>query len=204
MNIDYLILLLDLMGITASAVAATILAQRKGLDIFGAFLIAAVASIGGGTLRDLLLNNHPIFWLVKPIYLTVIFISSLLTLLFYRRISQLERPLRIFDAIGLAAFTIIGIEVALRHNMSPVIAIMMGIVTSTLGGVARDIICNEIPLVLRKEIYITASLIGGCLLLTLNYFGVPREINYPVTIITIFSIRLVAIYKDLRLPRINH
>lgn len=203
-NIDSLILVFDLIGIMASSVAATILAERKGLDILGAFLIATVASIGGGTVRDLLLNHHPIFWLVQPIYPAVIFGSSLLTMIFYKRLTRLERPLRIFDALGLAAFTVIGVDVALMSGMSAFMAMMMGMITATFGGICRDIICNEIPLVLQKEIYLTASLIGGMLLLLMLHLGINKEIAYLIAMAVIFIIRMVAVYNDLRLPRIHH
>ncbi|MPV86052.1 trimeric intracellular cation channel family protein [Ostreibacterium oceani] len=203
MTIETLITSLDLIGIAACATAGSILAIRKGLDVFGVLLIATVASVGGGTVRDLLLNNHPIFWLVNPTYLIVIFVCALLTLIFYRQIIKIERPLRVFDAIGLSAFTVIGVEVALLNQFTPFIAVIMGVTTASFGGIMRDIICNEIPLVLHKEIYITASLIGAGILLILLHLNIAREIAYPITLSTIFGIRMTAVYHNWGLPRFN-
>ncbi len=197
-----LLYLLDIVGIVSCSIAGAILACRKGLDLFGVLLISTVASIGGGTIRDLLLNNHPIFWLDQYSYLIIIFISSFLTMVFYKKVLLIEKPLRIFDAIGLSAFTIIGIEIALLNNLNPFLAMIMGIITASFGGILRDIICNEIPLVLREEIYITASLIGGAVFFLLSYFGLAKEIIYLVTILVIFIIRVVAIYKNLTLPKL--
>ncbi|PIE42359.1 MAG: hypothetical protein CSA47_00615 [Gammaproteobacteria bacterium] len=203
MIFDNVILSFDLIGTAASAVAATILAQRKGLDYFGALLIGAVAAVGGGTVRDLLLNKHPVFWLVKPIYLLVIVSSVTVTLFFYRYINKMEKPLRVFDAVGLAAFTVIGVEIALLKGMSPFIAVIMGVITSTFGGISRDIICNEIPLVLHKEIYITASIVGSCCLLLLMHLELHRPVAFSAALAVIFSVRMIAVYKDLRLPRFH-
>ncbi len=202
-TIHHLITILDLIGVVACSVAASILAQRKGLDIAGAFFISTVGAIGGGTVRDILLNHHPIFWLHQTYYLVAIIISSVLTLIFYRMIIRLNRALITFDAIGLAAFTVIGVEIATGQNMSPFIAVIMGIITATVGGILRDIICNELPLVLHKEIYITASLIGGCVLITLMRLGVGKEIAYTISLISIFGIRMFAVHNDLCLPRFN-
>ena len=199
--IETLLLSLDMIGVVSCSIAATILALRKGLDVFGALLIAVVASLGGGTIRDLLLNNHPIFWMTQKHYLPVVFISAVVTLVFHKTFASIEKPLRVFDALGLSAFTVIGVEVALQSGASSLVAVIMGITTATVGGIMRDIICNEIPLVLHKEIYITASLLGGISFLVLQYFKVPQEIVYVLTLVSTFAIRMVAIHKDLRLPR---
>ncbi len=203
MSIIDILNILDVIGVTASAIAGSILACRRGFDIFGILLISTVASIGGGTIRDLLLNNHPIFWMKQYNYLILIFIASILTMLFYRFIKKLEKPLRFFDAIGLSTYTIIGIEIALKNDMPVFISVIMGIITASFGGIMRDIICNEIPLILKKEIYTTASLIGGIVFFILLHFGIAKEIIYPVTMITIFTVRVVAIYKGLSLPKIS-
>lgn len=202
-TISQLILLFDLIGVIACTIAATVLAERKGLDLFGAFLVSGVASIGGGTVRDLMLDNHPLFWLSKNYYLLVIFSVSFLTLLLYRYVVRIEKVLRFFDAIGLSAFTIIGVEVALHLEHNAFIAIIMGVVTATVGGMTRDIICNEIPLVLRQEIYITASVVGGCVLLILKSLAVNDWLAFSVTMVTIFTIRMVAVHKGLTLPKVK-
>lgn len=193
----------DIMGTIACAIAGTIKAKNNSGDMMGAIFIAVVASIGGGTVRDLLLGNHPIFWMVQPHYLAIIIITSLVVQIFFHYIQKLDKPLIFFDALGAAAFTIIGIEKALAMNATPIVAILMGITTATVGGIMRDIICNEIPLLFRREIYISACLLGALVYFALLYLGLFQAIRQLVVIGIIFTIRMLAVYQNWQLPNIT-
>lgn len=197
------IYLLDIFGVIGCAVAGTILAYRHNLDPLGALLISAVTAIGGGTVRDLLLDRHPIFWLIDTNYLIVIFSVSIVVQIFYIQFQKIDKILRNADAVALATFTIIGIEASLEAGMSPFICICMGVVTSCLGGVIRDIICNEVPLVLQKEIYISASVFGGISFFIFQYLGFDKSSTYLLSGSVAFIIRILAIYRGWNLPALS-
>lgn len=199
----HIIYALDLIGIFACTVAATVLAKRLHFDLFGAILISFIGSVGGGTIRDLLLNRHPIFWLHDLNYLYLILIVSVIAQIFYHSIERLDRAMRWFDALGLAAFTVIGIEAAISRQMPAPIILMMGVFTAVIGGVFRDIVCRQIPLVLQKEIYITASLIGGSAYLLMLHTAINDWTRTIITLTLIFSIRMLAVYRGWNLPDIT-
>lgn len=152
------IYILDIIGVIACAVAGTILAMKKNFDFFGCVLASMVNAIGGGTVRDVILDRHPLFWTLDLSYLYVITITSLLVQLFINYSHKIDGMLKFFDAIGLAAFSVIGFNVAQSMGASPTICILLAVLTSIAGGIMRDMICNELPLVLQKEIYISASI----------------------------------------------
>lgn len=193
----------DIIGTIACAVAGTIKAKNNSGDVMGAIFISVVASVGGGTVRDLLLDNHPIFWMVQPDYLTVIIITSLVVQIFFHYIQKLDKPLVFFDALGAATFTIIGIEKALAMDFTPMVAMLMGITTATVGGILRDIICNEIPLLFRREIYISACLVGALVYFALLYLGLFQAVRQLVVIGIIFTVRMLAVYQNWQLPNIT-
>lgn len=200
---DILLYVLDMVGIIACAIAGTLLAQHKGFDIAGCILVALVNAIGGGTLRDMALDRHPLFWMTDLNYVIVITATSLILQMFFHLYHKIDNALKLFDAIGLAAFSVIGFKVALTQDVSPVIAIMMGVWTAIIGGMLRDIICNEIPLVLQREIYITASIAGSVTYLILQHFGVNAGINEFIMLIIIFAVRMLALKFDWHLPSIR-
>lgn len=201
--VSSIIYTLDFIGIIACTVAATILAKRLKFDLLGALLISFIGSVGGGTLRDLLLNRHPIFWLNDLNYIYVITSFCLLVQIFYHYVEKLDKAIRWFDALGLAAFTVIGIEAALSRNMAAPIVILMGVFTAVIGGIFRDIVCRQIPLVLQKEIYITASVIGSCYYLLMLHTNISPWLHSISTLIIIVSIRMLAIYRHWNLPSIT-
>ncbi|MGO1513471.1 trimeric intracellular cation channel family protein [Psychrobacter sp.] len=200
---DILLYLLDMVGVIACAIAGTLLAQHKGLDISGCILVSMVNAIGGGTLRDMALDRHPLFWMTDINYLIVITVTSLILQMFFHLYHKIDNALKLFDAIGLAAFSVIGFQVAMAQEMSPVIAIMMGVWTAVIGGLLRDIICNEIPLVLQREIYITASIAGSVTYLFFQYLGFPAGINESIMLLVIFTVRMLALRFDWHLPSIR-
>ena len=200
---DILLYLLDMVGVIACAIAGTLLAQHKGFDIAGCILVSMVNAIGGGTLRDMALDRHPLFWMTDLNYVIVITLTSLTLQVFFHLYHKIDNALRLFDAIGLAAFSVIGFKVALHQDMSPLIAIMMGVWTAIIGGLLRDIICNEIPLVLQREIYITASIAGSVTYLLLDYLGLNPGLNEFIMLGVIFAVRMLAVKFDWHLPSIR-
>ena len=200
---DILLYLLDMVGVIACAIAGTLLAQHKGFDIAGCILVSMVNAIGGGTLRDMALDRHPLFWMTDLNYVIVITLTSLILQIFFHLYHKIDKALKLFDAIGLAAFSVIGFKVALAQDMSPVIAVMMGVWTAIIGGLLRDIICNEIPLLLQREIYITASIAGSLTYLALDYWGVDAVINEFMMLFIIFAVRMLALKFDWHLPSIR-
>ena len=200
---DILLYLLDMVGVIACAIAGTLLAQHKGFDIAGCILVAMVNAIGGGTLRDMALDRHPLFWMTDLNYVIVITLTSLILQMFFHLYHKIDNALKLFDAIGLAAFSVIGFKVALAQDMSPVIAVMMGVWTAIIGGLLRDIICNEIPLLLQREIYITASVAGSLTYLVLDYWGLDSIANEFSMLFVIFAVRMLALRFDWHLPSIR-
>ena len=157
-NVDWLTLS-DGFGVLVFAISGALAAGRRSMDIFGVLVIGFVTALGGGTLRDLLLGIHPVSWIKNPVYLLLVTIAVILTLLGGRISHRFdERIMIVSDAFGLAVFTVIGVQIALQQSfVSPPVAIMMGVITGVAGGAIRDVICNDIPLVLKREIYATAS-----------------------------------------------
>lgn len=203
-----IIYIFDMIGVIACSVSGTILARSKNFDPMGCILAAMVTAIGGGTVRDVMLNRHPLFWTTDMNYLIVITATSLIFQAFFdesKRVSKttVEKWLTVSDAIGLSAFSLIGLKVALSYGTNPMIATLMGIVTIIVGGMIRDMICNELPLVLRKEIYISASIIGSVVYFGLQGLALPSWFVEISTMITSFSVRMLAVKYDLHLPPIN-
>lgn len=200
---DRVLYYLDMVGVIACAIAGTLLAQHKGFDISGCILVSMVNAIGGGTIRDMALDRHPLFWMTDLNYVIVITVTSLILQIFFHLYHKIDKALKLFDAVGLAAFSVIGFKVALSQGAVPVIAILMGICTAIVGGMIRDIICNEIPLVLQREIYITASIIGSLVYLLLDFLGLYTGINDLIMLVVIFAVRMLAIRFDWHLPSLR-
>ncbi|MDO4895730.1 MAG: trimeric intracellular cation channel family protein [Moraxella sp.] len=198
-----MVYVLDMVGIGACAIAGTTLALHKKFDIFGCILVSMVNAIGGGTIRDVMLDRYPLFWITDLNYVFFITSVSIICQVFFAFYKKVDWTLKFFDAIGLSAFSLIGLKVALSLNTPAVIAVMMAVLTSIAGGIMRDMICNEIPLVLQKEIYISASIIGSCLYLCLTWLGTPTHLNETLTLITIFGVRILAIALDWHLPSLQ-
>lgn len=203
-NANSLIYVFDMIGIIACSVSGTLLAQHKRFDMFGCILVSMVTAIGGGTVRDVILDRNPIFWMVDMNYLLVISLTSVLFQMFIHPQSRhVDKLLKLFDTIGLSAFTLIGIKVATSMGTNIPVALMMGVITIVVGGIIRDMICNEIPLVLQHEVYITASLLGGGLYFLLMNMGVAVWLCEMLTMLSIFTLRLLAIRYHWRFPDIS-
>ena len=191
---------LDLLGVAVFAISGTLQAARRRLDPFGALVLAVVTAIGGGTLRDLLLDQRPIFWISAPSYLLVIALAAALTIIVGRWYAPPEQILAIADAAGLALFTISGTEIANRAGVHPAITVTMGAITGCAGGLLRDILCAQLPLLLHRDIYATAALAGAATYLLLAAIGVPEQAAALLAMAATFGLRLLAIRRDLHLP----
>ncbi|QSE96934.1 trimeric intracellular cation channel family protein [Fulvivirga lutea] len=194
---------LDLIGTFVFAISGLRLAAKKEMDLFGASVIACVTAVGGGTVRDLLIGATPVAWITNVHYGVAIILAVPVTIIFRKYIVELKRTIFIFDSIGIALFTISGMEKAFSYGLSPSMAISMGVVSAVIGGVIRDILCNEIPLIFRKEIYATACLIGALFFFVLSKMGLNTDLNYILTTSLIFSIRVIAIKYNLSIPKIR-
>lgn len=192
--------LLDLLGVAIFAISGALAAGRKGLDFLGVIIIATVTAIGGGTMRDLLLDRHPVFWIDDPAYLIVITIAAALTLILVRNRTPPLDALLLADALGLAVFTIIGAQIAEAADVSPGIVVIMATMTGVAGGVIRDVLSNQVPLILRRDIYATAAIVGASLYLFLQEMGADPRLAAVVGMLAVAVLRMLAIFKGLRLP----
>jgi uncharacterized membrane protein YeiH len=193
--------LLDLAGVAVFAVSGAIAAGRKHFDVLGVAVIATVTAIGGGTIRDVLLNRHPVFWIKDPTYLLVTFSAAALTLLYARFRKPPRISLLIADALGLALFTISGAQVAEARNLPGIIVVVMGTMTGTAGGLLRDVLSGEVPLLFRQaDLYATAAIAGATVYLTLQAAGLERTHAALIGMGTVVGLRLAAILWRLRLP----
>ncbi len=191
---------LDLAGVAVFAVSGALAAGRKSLDWLGVLVIATLTAIGGGTVRDLLLDRHPIFWIAQPTYLVVIAVAALLTLLYVRTRPTPGNALAFADALGLALFTIMGAQIAQGAGLAPIIVVLMATITGVAGGMLRDVLCAEIPLILRRDIYATAAIAGASLYLVLEALGVPRPWASGLGMTTVVALRVLAIRRGVGLP----
>lgn len=192
--------LLDLLGVAVFAISGVLAAGRAELDLFGVLVLAAITAIGGGTLRDLLLGRHPIFWIRDPTYLVVIAVTAVLTVLSVQFYHVPGDGLLIADALGLALFALSGAQIAEAARLSPLIVILMGMMTGAAGGILRDVLTAHIPLILRGDIYATAAIAGVCLYLLLQLLGVRRNWAFVAGLVAVVVIRLLTIVWGLHLP----
>ncbi len=193
--------LLDLVGVAVFAISGTLAAGRAGLDLLGVLVIAAVTAIGGGTLRDLLLDRHPIFWVRDPRYLYVIGATALLTVACARWGSlPYHDVLLVADALGLALFALTGAELAEEAGHPAVIVVLTGTMTGVAGGVVRDVLTAQVPLILRGDIYASAAIVGIALYLMLHRLGVPRAFAFAAGFLTVAGLRLASVTWGLQLP----
>ncbi|MGR5067878.1 MULTISPECIES: TRIC cation channel family protein [Vibrio] len=196
-----LLYMIDLFGTAVFAVSGVLLAGRLKMDPFGVIVLGSVTAIGGGTIRDMALGATPVFWITDTTYLWVIFITCLLTMILVRRPKRLPWwVLPVCDAIGLAVFVGIGVEKALAYNASGMVAVIMGVITGCGGGIIRDVLAREVPMVLRSEVYATACIIGGIFHTTALSMGYDHSVALLAGVISTLMIRLGAIRWHLSLP----
>lgn len=198
MPIQYI---LELAGTFFFAISGTLAVNKQDQDWFEATFIGFITAIGGGSLRDILLGSYPLVWINDINFLYSIFIGVVFSYLFYKVLIRLKRTFLLFDTLGIALFSIIGAEKALAFGVRPEIAAIMGMFTAVMGGVIRDTLTNEIPVIFRKEIYASACLAGTISYLLLDKFEVSRNFNFIFSTIVIVTIRFLAVKYKLSLPK---
>jgi uncharacterized membrane protein YeiH len=191
---------LDLAGVAVFAVSGVLAARDRNLDLLGVIVVAAITAIGGGTLRDLLLDRHPIFWVTDAWYLIVIIASAILTVAYVRIRPPPGITLLVADTLGLALFALSGAQFAEAAQCPPLIVVLMGTMTGVTGGILRDVITAKVPLILRREIYATAAIVGVAAYLAMHAFGMPRAGAFWGGMIVVVVLRLTAIRWSLHLP----
>ena len=198
--VTMLLYFLDLAGVAVFAVSGALAAGRLELDLLGVIVLASLTAIGGGTLRDVLMNRHPVFWMTNPVYLWVILAAALGTIAYVQVFPIPAKALLIADAIGLALFALSGAQLAEKARLSPIIVVLMGTMTGVAGGVMRDICSNMIPLLLRQDIYASAAIAGISFYLALKALGLREPLAFWVGMIAVVALRLSAIFLGWGLP----
>ncbi len=195
-----LLYVMDLFGVAVFAITGSLAAGKKRMDLFGVVVLATVTALGGGTLRDLVLGASPVFWVSAPIYLLVAVATAIVTFFLVRFFGLPPKLLSVADAFGLAVFTVLGTQKALDMGISPGIAAVMGIMTGVVGGMIRDILSGEIPLILRSEIYATASLCGAITFCFVSFYVKNQALAALTSVIVTLALRLSAIKWKMSLP----
>jgi uncharacterized membrane protein YeiH len=196
--------LLDIIGTMAFAMSGALTAMNKKMDPFGVFIIAFVTAVGGGTLRDIMIGRTPVGWMLDLKYVYVIIIGFILAIIFRKKFDRLRTSLFLFDTIGLGVFTLIGLEKGMNIGLHPVICVALGTMTACFGGVIRDILCTEIPVIFRREIYATICILGGIVFFILREFNLENDVLYLTTSLVIISVRLMAVKFKWYLPTLEH
>lgn len=196
--------LLDIIGTMAFAMSGALTAMNKKMDPFGVFIIAFVTAVGGGTLRDVLIGRTPVGWMLDLKYAYVIIAAFILSIIFRKKFDRLRTSLFLFDTIGLGVFTLIGLEKGINIGLHPVICIALGTMTACFGGVIRDILCTEIPVIFRREIYATICILGGTVFFLLRKLNLDTDILYLATSLVIIVVRLMAVKYKWYLPTLEN
>lgn len=189
----------DLLGTMFFAISGAMAGHRKGIDILGASFMAFVTAIGGGSLRDIFLNTRPL-WVGDGNYLLAIFLGVFISVIINKQLYSLAKTLNLFDAIGIGFFTVVGTEKSLDYGSSEIAAIMLGMFSASMGGVIRDVLINETPLILRKEIYASACLAGASLFVILTSLEITNGWSAFISALLTFLIRIISVRFNLSLP----
>ena len=193
--------ILYLVAIAAEAMSAALVAGRREMDWLGVCVIACVTALGGGTLRDVLLGRHPLSWIEHPSYLVIVLVAALATALIAPIAKRLRTSFLVLDAIGLVVFTVIGCDIAKGLELHWIIILVSGMVTGTFGGVLRDVLCTQIPLLFRKELYASVSLVTGGLYMTAPHLGIDHTVGMVVAMVVGFVLRMLAIRYHWEMPK---
>ncbi|MCH5178951.1 MAG: trimeric intracellular cation channel family protein [Prevotellaceae bacterium] len=194
--------ILDFIGTLAFAISGTRLAAAKHFDLFGAYVVGVTTAIGGGTMRDILLNQTP-FWMTDPFYLICSAVAVIWVVVFRRHLVRQNNTWFLFDTIGLALFTVVGVEKTLSAGLPMWCAIIMGAMTGAAGGIMRDVLINEVPLIFRKEIYALACVTGGIMFAIGHRIGIDTHLNAIISGLAVIVIRLLAVKYHLALPKLK-
>ncbi|MDS1140306.1 trimeric intracellular cation channel family protein [Pusillimonas sp. SM2304] len=196
-----MLLALYLIAITAEAMTAALAAGRRDMDWVGVSIIACVTALGGGTLRDVVLGHYPVTWVLHPEYLWITAAAALLTALVAPVMRRLRRVFLWLDALGLVVFTVIGCQIALRMELPTTVVLISGMITGCAGGILRDILCNDIPLLLRKELYASVSVLTGSLFIGAQYLGMNLNVSMVASMIVGLVVRMLALRYNWQMPK---
>ncbi|MCD8422632.1 trimeric intracellular cation channel family protein [Tenacibaculum finnmarkense] len=194
---------LDIAGTFAFAISGALVAMKKQFDVFGVVIIAFVTAVGGGMIRDVLINAHPINWISDLNYIWTILTAVGFTFLFRSKIAPLRKTMFLFDTIGISVFTLLGLEKGLSYDLHPFVALVMGMVSAVFGGVLRDVLTQKVPLIFKKEIYASACLAGGVVYLILEEFKINKDLQFVIPTLVVFLIRSIVVKYKLELPKIK-
>ena len=189
------IYVLNVIGVLVFAISGVLAARASDFDVVGCIIIGFITALGGGTLRDVLLGETPVSWMLDVNYLIVVFIATLLSYTFRDNIKKFRKGRFFFDSMGLGLFTILGMQKTLELGLHPIIALLMGVVSAVFGGVTRDVLSNIVPLIFRSEIYATACVAGGLLYLGLNELAIPDYVSMISSMVLVFIIRYFAVKR---------
>ncbi|TYB77481.1 trimeric intracellular cation channel family protein [Bizionia gelidisalsuginis] len=194
--------IIDILGTIAFSISGVLVALNKKMDPFGIFIIAFVTAVGGGTLRDILLNETPVFWMKDMTFIYVVAFTASITIIIKNKIDYLRTSLFLFDTIGIGLYTVVGVEKGINAGLHPVICIALGTMSACFGGVIRDILCNEIPIIFRKEIYATACILGGIAYFLLSELPINGDFVFVIAGCVVIFVRLLAVKFKISLPNI--
>lgn len=192
--------IIDVLGTIAFAISGVLVAMHKKMDPFGILIIAFVTAIGGGTLRDVLIGETPVSWMKDMTFTYVIVGTTILAIIFRSHINYLRTSLFLFDTIGIGLYTVVGIEKGLTAELHPIICIALGTISACFGGVIRDILCNEIPVIFRREIYATACIFGGLSYFLIRHLPIANDLVFIIAGLVVIIIRLLAVKFKIALP----
>ncbi len=192
--------ILDILGTIAFAISGVLIAMNKKMDPFGILIIAFVTAVGGGTIRDILIGQTPVSWMKDMNYTYAIFISAVFAVIFKSKINYLRTSLFLFDTIGIGLYTVVGVEKGINAELHPIICVALGTISACFGGVIRDILCNEIPVIFRKEIYATACILGGFSYFALRQLPIDDNIIFMIAGAIVIAIRILAVKFKIALP----
>jgi len=190
------VVFVDLIGTLVFAISGVLTAIDKKFDLVGTLVIGFVTAIGGGTIRDILIGRLPVGWIKDMNYIYAILIGYVLAYLFRKNIIKLKKSMFLFDTIGIGLFTIIGIKIGLNYELHPVVCLILGVVSACFGGVVRDVLTNEIPLIFREQIYASACMIGGIFYFLLSQFVSLDNMNIILSISIVILIRYLSIKRN--------
>jgi uncharacterized membrane protein YeiH len=199
-HLSLIVLTLNLMGVAVFAASGALTASRKEMDVVGFAFVAIVTGLGGGSLRDMLLGATPVFWIAEPLYVLICVVMAALIFFTAHLLESRYRALVWADAAGMAMFAVVGAHLALKAGASPGVAILLGVVTATFGGILRDVLCDETLLFLRREIYASAAAAGAATYVGLSALGVATLYAAPCAFVIAFAIRAAGITWRLSLP----
>ena len=192
--------IIDILGTIAFAISGVLVALNKRMDAFGILIIAFVTAVGGGTLRDVLIGETPVGWMKDMTFIYVVIASTIFAVVFRSKIDYLRKSLFLFDTIGIGLYTVVGVEKGISAGLHPIICIFLGTMSACFGGVIRDILCNEIPVIFRKEVYATACILGGATYFLVIKLPIASNFVFVIAGAVVITVRLIAVKFKISLP----